>query len=91
MTDARPNATPDIAERFLIRGRVGAERFAPWIDRHARRLGLRARIGALTPELVEVEVSGPPDLVDAMELGCSLGPIEVWVEQIDRESLTPGN
>jgi hypothetical protein len=26
------------------------------------------------------------DLVDAMELGCSLGPIEVWVESIRRES-----
>ena len=28
--------------------------------------------------------SGPEEMLDAMELGCSLGPITVWVEEIER-------
>jgi hypothetical protein len=62
----------DATQHFAIRGQVGAASFAPWITRHAARLGL----------------CGPPDLLDAMALGCSLGPQEVWVDQIDR---LPGN
>ncbi|EEX13930.1 conserved hypothetical protein [Citreicella sp. SE45] len=34
---------------------------------------------------MEIEVEGPPALLDAMEMGCLLGPIEVWVESIVRE------
>lgn len=79
-----------ILERFVISGDVGAPGFAHWIERHAGRLGLRMRIGARTPERLELTVGGPPDLVDALELGCSLGPIEVWVETIDRESISCG-
>jgi hypothetical protein len=36
---------------------------------------------------VEITLSGPTDLVDAMEMGISLGPIDVWVEAIARQSL----
>lgn len=76
-------------ERFVISGDVGAPGFPRWIERHAGRLGLRARIGLRTPGRIELSVGGPADLVDAMEIGCSLGPIDVWVETIRRESLPP--
>ena len=33
---------------------------------------------------IELELSGPVELIDMMEMGCSLGPIDVWVETIDR-------
>jgi hypothetical protein len=33
---------------------------------------------------LDMIVSGPPDLLDAMALACSLGPQEVWVDQVDR-------
>lgn len=81
----------DILERFVIRGDVGAPVFLRWIDRYAGRLGLLTRPGSQSPDRLELTVGGPPDLVDAMELGCSLGPIEVWVETIERESLMPAD
>ena len=78
----------DCAEHFCIRGDVGAGVFAGWIDRHAARLGLRARVLSQRADCVEVQVSGAPELLDAMEMGCLLGPREVWVDEIVR---VPGN
>jgi hypothetical protein len=30
------------------------------------------------------KVNGQPDLIDALEVGCLLGPFDVWVETITR-------
>lgn len=78
----------DATQHFAIRGQVGAASFAPWITRHAARLGLCGRIVRQSQTCLDVVLCGPPDLLDAMALGCSLGPQEVWVDQIDR---LPGN
>ena len=75
-------------QRFAIRGQVGAASFLPWITRHAARLGLGVRILGQTSSCVGVILTGPPDLLDAMAVACSLGPQEVWVDGIDR---LPGN
>jgi acylphosphatase len=77
-----------LTQRFAIRGQVGAASFPPWITRHAARLGLDGQILGQSETCVDLLVSGPPDLLDAMALGCSLGPHEVWVDDIDR---LPGN
>ena len=69
---------------FRILGDVGVPHFAVWIENHGRRLGLLILITSQKQNCVEVTVSGPPELIDAMALGCSLGPIEVWVETIER-------
>lgn len=75
---------PMATEHFAIQGEVGAGSFVPWITRHAARLGLGLRVLGQSPARVEVILTGPPDLLDAMALGCSLGPQEVWVDKIDR-------
>ena len=72
------------SQSFAILGDVGAPIFATWIARHARRLGLRGAILRHETGRIEMVVTGLPDLLDAMALGCSLGPQEVWVERIDR-------
>ncbi|OYU38294.1 MAG: acylphosphatase [Pseudorhodobacter sp. PARRP1] len=72
------------SERFAICGDVGAAVFAPWITRHARRLGLRGAILRHDATRLEMVVTGLPDLLDAMALACSLGPREVLVDRIDR-------
>jgi hypothetical protein len=41
--------------------------------------------------MIELEISGAPELIDMMEMGCSLGPIDVWVETIDRAPVARGN
>ncbi len=71
-------------ERFRLRGRVLDENFAPWISRHGSRLGLVCTDPQRVGDGVEFEATGEPDLLDAMELGCSLGPIEVDVRTVDR-------
>lgn len=72
------------AEKMTILGDVGAAPFLPWIRRHARKLGLKEHIAYAGPDRIEIDITGPADLIDAMEMGCSLGPIEVWVEAIVR-------
>lgn len=74
-------------ELFMLRGDLAAATLAPWVERHARRLGLSARIRQKGTEVLTLEVAGPPELLDAMEMGCLLGPIEAWVEMIWREPL----
>lgn len=74
----------DVKEQFSIWGQVGASVYPLWIRRHAGRLGLTGRIVFQNDTRLEVVLCGPPDLLDAMALGCSLGPQEVWVDRIDR-------
>jgi acylphosphatase len=78
-------------ERFTIEGDLEAESFLPWILRHIERLGLRGVPLRRADGQVEITLSGPDDLIDAMELGVSLGPIDVWVEAIARRRLEKGD
>jgi acylphosphatase len=74
-------------ERFLIEGDLAADSFLPWIVRHMQRLGLRGVPMRRSDGQVEITLRGPEELIDAMELGVSLGPIDVWVEAIVRHRL----
>ncbi|MET3592463.1 acylphosphatase [Mesorhizobium shonense] len=71
-------------ERMTILGDVEASSFLPWIERHAAKLGLSQAICVAGPDRIELDVAGPAELIDMMEMGCSLGPIDVWVETIRR-------
>ena len=81
MTDRRQN---HFDERMTIRGDLEPASFVPWINRHAAKLGLVQNIAHTSSDRIELELSGSVELIDMMEMGCSLGPIEVWVETIDR-------
>jgi acylphosphatase len=74
-------------ERFIIEGDLAADSFLPWIVRHMQRLGLRGAPVRRSDGQVEITLRGPEELIDAMELGVSLGPIDVWVEAIARQRL----
>lgn len=89
--DPTADPAPEQSQSFAVLGNVGAPIFATWIARHARRLGLRGAILRHDAGRVEMVVTGLPDLLDAMALGCSLGPQEVWVERIDRADLALQN
>lgn len=73
-----------IAELMVLSGNVGAPDFPDWISHRARRLGLKGWVKTGCRDRLEMLVVGPRDLVDAMELGCSLGPMSVMVDHIDR-------
>jgi hypothetical protein len=72
---------------MIIRGHLDPASFAPWIRRHAGKLGLVQRTVHMSSDRIELDLSGPEELIDMMEMGCLLGPIEVWVETIDRTPL----
>lgn len=80
----QPIGKPMRAETFTIAGELATPAFVPWVERHARRLGVDIDIRSVAPEAVVLVVEGPGALVDAMEMGCLLGPIDAWVASIAR-------
>ncbi|MDQ0456863.1 acylphosphatase [Rhizobium paknamense] len=68
-------------------GALSPASFIPWIDGHAARLGLSHSVARASQERIEIDLSGPEELLDMMEVGCSLGPADVWVESIERHPL----
>jgi hypothetical protein len=72
-------------ERLTIRGDLGADTFLPWIDRHLGRLGLSGAVRLRRADVVKLDVTGPTELIDAMAVGVSLGPIEAWIETVARD------
>lgn len=71
-------------QRLIISGELGSASFLPWVARHSLRLGLACKPIRTSPAHAEFEVSGQPELIDALEVGCLLGPFDVWVETIER-------
>jgi acylphosphatase len=69
--------------RLRILGKVGPADFAAWTLRHARRLGLGCAIVSHRDDCLEVLASGPDALIEALALGCSLGPQSVMVDRVE--------
>jgi hypothetical protein len=76
-----------LSERMIISGDLAPDAFLPWIFRHAAKLGLSGSISCATSDRIELDLTGPEKLIDMMEMGCSLGPIDVWVDTIERVPL----
>ncbi|MFS8057102.1 acylphosphatase [Rhizobium sp. BR 317] len=76
-------------ERMTILGEVNSASFVPWIRRHADKLGLSQAFLHASADRIELEVAGPAELIDMLEMGCSLGPIDVWVDEIQRRIVDP--
>ncbi|MBB3660398.1 hypothetical protein FHX15_005667 [Rhizobium sp. BK650] len=79
----------DFCERMTILGDLNAASFIPWIGRHADKLGLPRVFLHTGADRIELEVAGPVELIDMLEMGCSLGPIDVWVDEIQRRIVDP--
>jgi hypothetical protein len=69
-----------VTSRFVITGDVGAAQFPGWIRVHAAKLGLSILDLHLTNRGLGVEVTGPPEMVEALAIACSLGPAGVLVD-----------
>lgn len=68
--------------RFLVTGDVAASHFPQWIRAHAAKLGLSAVATDLTNDGLHVEGTGPPEMLDALGIACSLGPAGVMVDRV---------
>lgn len=76
------------SECFAIHGHGLGHGFAEWVAAHGRKLGLEFAQIETSDERLQFRASGLPDMLDAMEMGCSLGPISVSVARIDRMRLS---
>jgi len=65
-------------------GDVFASDFPDWILRHAQKLGVRGAVERFDDRL-KVTASGHNVMLEALALGCSLGPASVMVERIEFE------
>lgn len=74
---------------LILQGDLNSPSFGPWIKRHSDRLGLECAQVLISPTRVELHVEGQIELIDALEVGCLLGPIDVWVETIERRAAPP--
>jgi hypothetical protein len=69
---------------ILFTGALDPKTFSEFVAHRAHRLDLDARLGEIGPDRVSVAVSGEPDLIDAFEIACSLGPINCLVLDVVR-------
>ena len=91
-TDSSHPIQPVSCEHITFTGQVSKPDFLEWIVHRAKRLGLDGWVAHdRARQNVEVVVQGPPELIDAMALSCSLGPMTVWVERVDRRLLAKPN
>ena len=79
--NANPTAKTTVEMR--IAGQVASEAFADWICHRARLLGLTGWVTIVGEAEIVAHVTGDAVLVDAMEVACSLGPADVFVDRID--------
>ena len=81
-----PAVSTTQSQLLTIRGRLSSAAFLPWVERHSRRLGLTCTVVRAGAQEAVFRVGGQADLIDALEVGCLLGPIDAWVDTITRRS-----
>lgn len=65
--------------RLTFEGRFVVSSFAAFVERRAARLDLGVLVKTASDRLFAVDVTGQPDLIDAFEMACSLGPLDCLV------------
>lgn len=61
--------------------------FMDWISNRALRLSLCGWVKACDPGVIEIYLSGDRVLVEAMEVACTLGPVDALVDKIKMEDV----
>ena len=69
---------------LTLKGQLSAESAIPWFLHRGRLLNLVGWMNRLDAHTITMVLWGEPDLLDAMEVACSLGPGEVMVDDLVR-------
>jgi hypothetical protein len=72
------------AATIVFSGSLQPGSFLEFVAHRGGRLALSTRLEAAGPDQVTVSVSGEPELIDAFEMACSLGPIDCLVRDVVR-------
>ncbi len=79
------------ATEFRLHGQLASDGFAGWVRDRADLLDLKGWARAEGPDAMTIVVAGPAAMIDAMEMACSLGPMDVLVDRIEtRETVLHG-
>ena len=70
-------------------GKLHAESFLAFARHRAARLDLPLAVLTKREETIALGVEGQPDLVDAFEMACSLGPHDCIVFEVERAAAPP--
>lgn len=76
---------------LVFTGRLVPPSFADFVAHRAARLALDHGLGPVDASRAEVTVRGDPDLVDAFEMACSLGPLDCVVLDCSRAPAAEGS
>jgi len=74
-----------ITTSLLINGHFPSDDFCEWIMHHATKLNLSGWVKPHSDKHIEVLVTGNQTLIDALEVACSLGPIDAHIETIVKQ------
>ena len=69
-------------------GAFHPESFIAFVSHRARRLDIAVTLLGCSPTRITVGVRGQPDLLDAFEMACSLGPADALVHDVIVQSST---
>ena len=72
-----------VSRKLSIHGFFPEALFSDWITTRARRLSLEGWVKTYGSSLIEVHVAGDSVLIEAMEVACSLGPIDAKVDRVE--------
>jgi hypothetical protein len=70
--------------RIVFVGRFRLKSFTEFVEHRARRLGLEATIDEASATRFGTVVAGQPELIDAFEMACSLGPFDCLILDVER-------
>lgn len=74
---------------ITLTGTLDQPQLLPWIQGHAAKLGVRIQITKSTRSDVRFDACGATEMVQALALGCSLGPHGVWIEDVKLSPVEP--
>ncbi|MDA0186068.1 MAG: acylphosphatase [Roseovarius sp.] len=77
------------AAYICLGGMFEPDSFVGWICHRAQLLDLTGSVRAQGTTDMFIHVQGPQPLIDAMEMACSLGPIDANVQRIEVQTIAP--
>lgn len=81
---------PDpVTTKLHISGQFPTRHFVGWIIDRAERLSLAGWVRMHSDKHIELLVCGERILVEALEVSCSLGPIDAQVDSIKTQNFRP--
>jgi len=80
--------------RWAISGRMNVPTYLDFVVERAQWLGLDGWVAANDDQTVSLAVAGPEALVGALEMACTLGPLDALIDEVrpvgEPEGFAPG-